>query len=189
MHAVQSIAIKRVPPRCHPVEQCGMARQPASLPAIRSTATFLAHAMARSIQSDNCFSMVGPRSRAGQPVIRIQCLGLTAILSSRTTRLRAQRAVFKRFRNWPDIRSRNTAVAALPYVNQFTHPQKFFLCRYVACWHFCEVPTVSENVRSSGKTGSSARGQNGEMDLKRTWLSGTRRKPFVVKSSTGVVNN
>src|SRR5882672_4176352 len=44
MNAVQSIAIKRVPPRCHAVEQCGMAWQPASLPAVRSTAAFLANA-------------------------------------------------------------------------------------------------------------------------------------------------
>jgi hypothetical protein len=51
------------------------------------------------------------------------------------------------------------------------------------------MPTVSENVRSSAKTGSSARDQNGEMDLKRTWLSGTQRKPFVVKSGMEVVNN
>src|SRR5260370_6849006 len=48
MHAVQSIAIKRVPPRCHPIEQCGMAWQPTSLPAVRFTAIFLAHAMARA---------------------------------------------------------------------------------------------------------------------------------------------
>src|SRR5882762_6409806 len=46
MQALQSVAIKREPPRCHAVEQCGMAWQPASLPAVRSTAAFLANARA-----------------------------------------------------------------------------------------------------------------------------------------------
>jgi hypothetical protein len=55
---VQSIATKRVPPRCHAVEQCAMAQQPTSLPAVRSTATFLVCDGVCSIQSDNCFSML-----------------------------------------------------------------------------------------------------------------------------------
>jgi hypothetical protein len=62
---VQSIAIKRVPLRCHPVGQCGMAWQPTSLPAVRFTATFLAHAMARAQNNPtNCFSVVGPPVRS-----------------------------------------------------------------------------------------------------------------------------
>src|SRR6266851_4171071 len=44
MQALQSVAIKREPPRCHAIEQYRMAWQPASLPAVRSTAAFLANA-------------------------------------------------------------------------------------------------------------------------------------------------
>src|SRR6266566_8337052 len=40
MQALQSSAIKRGPPRCDPIEQCGMAWQPTSSPAVRSTGTF-----------------------------------------------------------------------------------------------------------------------------------------------------
>src|SRR5882724_1171284 len=46
MQALQSVAIKREPPRCHAVEQYRTAWQPASLPAVRSTAAFLANARA-----------------------------------------------------------------------------------------------------------------------------------------------
>src|SRR5882672_2469656 len=67
MNAVQSIAIKRVPSRSHAVERCGMAWQPTSLPAVRFTATFLAHAMARAQYNPTIGSVWSPPA---QPVIR-----------------------------------------------------------------------------------------------------------------------
>jgi propionyl-CoA synthetase len=65
--AVQRITIKRVPPRRQPVERCGMAWQPTSLPAVRFTATFLAHAMARAQYNPTITSVWSPPA---QPVIR-----------------------------------------------------------------------------------------------------------------------
>ena len=55
---MQSIARTRVPPRCDPGQRRGTVWQPTSLPAVRSTATFLAHAMARAQYDPTKFTSV-----------------------------------------------------------------------------------------------------------------------------------
>jgi hypothetical protein len=80
MHAVPSIAMKRVPPECHPIEYCDMAWRPTSLPAGRSTVTFLAHAVARAqynLTIDSVWSAAG--FRLGQLLPEQNVGGLTVV--------------------------------------------------------------------------------------------------------------
>jgi hypothetical protein len=100
-----------------------MAKQSTSLPAVRSTATFLAHAMARAQYNATITSVWSPPA---QPVIR-------------TSRL------------IKGYCGRGDAVCELVYIRR-----NFFLAG-MSPVGFCEVPAASENVRSSGKTGSDQR--------------------------------
>ena len=144
--------------------------------------------MARSMQSDDLLQYGRPPFAAGSACYSNITFGSHGNLKFSNDQIESATRCVQTLSELTRYRikgycGRGVAACELVYIRR-----NFFLslCRLL---HFYEAPTVSENVRSSGKTGGSARGQNGEMDLKRTWLSGTQCKPFVVKSCTGVVNN
>lgn len=111
---MQSIARKRVPPRCHPGQRHGTVWQPASLPAVRSTATFLARYGACSIQSDKLLQYGRPPVRNRARLLFEYSVWVSKFANEQIEN--AARCV-QTAAELTDTRSRDTAVKALLYVN------------------------------------------------------------------------